>query len=230
MRKEFTDEQLDKMMQTLICDASGDENEIKDIAASPTVWWAIQREINAQKETAKSPWPPANIIRRWLLIGVPTLAAAGLIVSFVFFRSNPAVQEAQVPAAAPAATAPSTSDTNAASISVQEKPESAPLKAVADHNPVERNIRPTRAVGREQKRAASPLVASTEKKPEIKTEFISLTYARNADSGQIVRLKVPSSMMVSLGLVASVEKPADLVDAEVVVGDDGLTRAIRFIR
>jgi hypothetical protein len=37
-------------------------------------------------------------------------------------------------------------------------------------------------------------------------------------------------MMVSLGLVESVKKPNDLVDAEVLVGDDGLTRAIRFIR
>jgi hypothetical protein len=36
--------------------------------------------------------------------------------------------------------------------------------------------------------------------------------------------------MVTLGLVATVEKPSALIDAEVVVGDDGLTRAIRFIR
>ena len=36
--------------------------------------------------------------------------------------------------------------------------------------------------------------------------------------------------MVSLGLVANVKQPSDLVDAEVLVGDDGLTRAIRFIR
>jgi len=28
-------------------------------------------------------------------------------------------------------------------------------------------------------------------------------------------------MMVTLGLVASVEKPSNLVDAEILVGDDG---------
>ena len=65
---------------------------------------------------------------------------------------------------------------------------------------------------------------------EIKSDFIALSYARNPESGQIVRVKVPSSMMVTLGLVSSVEKPANLVDAEVVVGDDGMTHAIRFIR
>src|SRR5258706_16009175 len=67
------------------------------------------------------------------------------------------------------------------------------------------------------------------KAAEIKTDFIALSYARGAESGQIVRVKVPSSMMVTLGLVATVEKPTSLVDAEVVIGDDGLTRAIRFI-
>jgi hypothetical protein len=67
------------------------------------------------------------------------------------------------------------------------------------------------------------------KKTEIKSDFIALSYARDAESGQIVRVKVPSSMMVTLGLVATVEKPSALVDAEVIVGDDGLTRAIRFI-
>ena len=69
-----------------------------------------------------------------------------------------------------------------------------------------------------------------QKSTEIKTDFIALSYARNPDSGQIVRVRVPSSMLVTLGLVASVAKPSNLVDAEVLVGDDGLTRAIRFIR
>jgi hypothetical protein len=71
--------------------------------------------------------------------------------------------------------------------------------------------------------------AVAKKSAEIKTDFIALSYARNPDSGQIVRVRVPSSMMVTLGLVATVEKPSNLVDAEVLVGDDGLTRAIRFI-
>ena len=79
-----------------------------------------------------------------------------------------------------------------------------------------------------QLKAKPQLTAS--KRTEIKTDFIALTYARDPDSGQIVRVRVPSSMMVTLGVVATVKKPTDMVDAEVLVGDDGLTRAIRFIR
>ncbi len=74
------------------------------------------------------------------------------------------------------------------------------------------------------------IVAKIVKAPVVKSEFIALSYAGSAESGQVVRVKVPSSMMVSLGLVSSVNKTTDLVDAEVIVGDDGLTRAIRFIR
>jgi hypothetical protein len=65
---------------------------------------------------------------------------------------------------------------------------------------------------------------------EVKTDFIALAYAREPESGQLVRVKVPSSMMVTLGVVPTVTNPSALVDAEVVVGDDGLTRSIRFIR
>ena len=53
-------------------------------------------------------------------------------------------------------------------------------------------------------------------KADIKSEFIALTYARNPESGQLVRVRVPSEMMVTLGLVNSVEKPTSMVDAEVV--------------
>ena len=65
---------------------------------------------------------------------------------------------------------------------------------------------------------------------ETKTDFIALSYAADTESGQIVRVKVPSSMMVSLGVATNVEKESKMVNAEVVIGDDGLARAIRFIR
>ena len=105
-----------------------------------------------------------------------------------------------------------------------------PVKLASERNTSPSRTKPSPAVVRDRKRPASLLTASSEKKTEVKTDFIALTYARDPESGQIVRVKVPSSMMVSLGVVSSVNKPGDMVDAEVVVGDDGLTRAIRFIR
>jgi len=230
MKKEFTDEQLDKMMRALVCDASADSEEIKDIASSPTVWWAIQREINAQKESSRSPWPPANVIRRWLMIVVPA-AAAALVLSFVYFTSTPTVEQAVQPTTSSVAAV----NTPAARAEETSQPSSnesndLPVKLASERTTSPSRQKMSSAVVRDRKRPTSPLTASTLKKTEVKTDFIALTYARDPESGQIVRVKVPSSMMVSLGVVSSVNKPGDMVDAEVVVGDDGLTRAIRFIR
>jgi len=74
------------------------------------------------------------------------------------------------------------------------------------------------------------VAAKIKTREEVKTDFISLTYAQQPSSGQVLRVKVPSAMMVELGVVPTVEKPTSLVDAEVLVGDDGMTHAIRFIR
>jgi hypothetical protein len=232
MKSEFTDEQLDKMMRTLVCDASADGEEIKDIASSPSVWWAIQREINARQETSRSPWPPANVIRRWLLIAFPAAAAAGLVLSFVYLRSIQTVEQAVEPAASsmtafntPAVTENAPAPLSAANI------RDIPAKAASGDKTLSLDLKPSPAVARRPKhQPAIRLTASNVKKNEVKTDFIALTYARNPESGQVVRVKVPSSMMVSLGVVSSVNKPGEMVDAEVVVGDDGLTRAIRFIR
>src|SRR5204863_5629257 len=103
-----------------------------------------------------------------------------------------------------------------------------PLQAAAKPSP---HLLATNAVDtRNRSHLKAENTAVAVKKSEIKTDFIALTYARDSDSRQIVRVRVPSSMMVTLGIVATVKNSRDMVDAEVLVGDDGLTRAIRFIR
>jgi len=227
MNKQFSDEQLDQMMRTIIADASLDDATVNEIADSPTMWWAVQRQIAEQKATAVSPWPPVNIIRRLLMIGVPATVAAAVLISLFVFRSG------DLPKASDVALVPSNVETPAPQTSVQndDVPQTIDAK-LKESSPKRSETIPAnfRTTPKASKKQIVSSQAVAKEKTEIKTEFIALSYARNADSGQIVRVKVPSSMMVTLGLVASVEKPSNLVDAEVVVGDDGLTRAIRFIR
>lgn len=67
---------------------------------------------------------------------------------------------------------------------------------------------------------------------ESATEFIPLMYWPDAsalESARVVRIKVPRSTLVSFGLPMNAERAGELVKAEVVLGDDGLARAIRFI-
>ena len=230
MKKQLSDEQLDQMMRQLVSDAALDDNSVNEVADSPTLWWAVQRQINREKEVSVEPWPPIAKFWRWLILGVPAATAA--VVLAVLFAFQPSrvdtddlaltvgnVSDEAVnvqPNANPAVNRPV--DILPAKID-SRSPKSVSQLPAAKH--IENKLTPVNRGSR---------VAVARKTAEIKTDFIALSYARNPDSGQIVRVRVPSSMMVTLGLVDSVEKPSNLVDAEVLVGDDGLTRAIRFIR
>lgn len=226
MKKQLSDEQFEKLMQTLIKDASPDDAAIDEIADSPTLWWSVQREIVRQKAT-RSPWPPA--LRRWMIAGVPVLAALALVSFFVFRQSIGNTEQAG-------------SQRNVTTTMAESPRAIVAEPAVPADDDKEAVVKAVRAVpGKYKPSAVKGTIAIARYKPatndrevaaknEIRSDFIALSYARNPESGQIVRVKVPSSMMVTLGLVSSVEKPANLVDAEVVVGDDGLTHAIRFIR
>jgi hypothetical protein len=67
---------------------------------------------------------------------------------------------------------------------------------------------------------------------EVVTDYIPLTYMNDStafDSGSVVRVQVPRSTLISMGLPMNVENSSALVKADVVVGDDGVARAIRFV-
>ncbi len=231
MKKQFTDEQLDQMMRTLISDAALDERTVDRVADSPTLWWAVQRQINRKKEVAVSPWPPVGKWWRWAIFAVPVGVAAIVLVALfavqpsdgdqnVAIHVDPVVEKVSPQPRVTAGPNPSV---------VLPKAETYKSSAVRPL-PSSKFLAVKHAANRLAMRVQTASATVAKKSTEIKTDFIALSYAGNPDSGQIVRVKVPSSMMVTLGLVASVERPSNLVDAEVLVGDDGLTRAIRFIR
>jgi len=68
---------------------------------------------------------------------------------------------------------------------------------------------------------------------ELATDFIPLIAARGlppSDSGQVIRVSMPRSAMAYFGLPVPPEAPGQQVSADVLVADDGLARAIRFVR
>ncbi|MFN0279656.1 MAG: hypothetical protein ACKVRN_13825 [Pyrinomonadaceae bacterium] len=231
MKRQLSEEQIDQLMRTLANVAAADEETINEIADSPATWWGVQRQINEQKATTLSAWPPIAKVLRWLMIGAPAVAAV-LILSFFVFRpagTGNSITKSVIPPVTPIAEITPSTEQITMSQSTNAEIDQPPTK-IEKPRPVVAKF------SHEIKRAiVKPVTTTTSKtrsakSAEIKTEFIALSYARDPESGQIVRVKVPSSMLVSLGVVANVKQPSDLVDAEVLVGDDGLTRAIRFIR
>ena len=225
---KLTDEKLDKVMAMLAAESGLDDATANDIASSPQLWWSVQRNMAAASGTEVAPWPPPrNWWRILTFVGVPSLAGFLVVIGFFLIvrraeQHTMVMQTIERPATLSPVMAIPNSDVEPMAT---EMP-------IGDVQLIQRNVAPRPLLAkspfgsRNVVRPKKSVVASE----EIKTEFIALTYTGNPESGQLVRVKVPSSMMVSLGLVVSVERPTRLVDAEVVVGDDGQTHAIRFIR
>lgn len=68
---------------------------------------------------------------------------------------------------------------------------------------------------------------------EDATEFIPLRYGDDhppMESGEVVRVQMPRSALVALGLPMDVERADKPVKADLLIGEDGQARAIRFVR
>jgi hypothetical protein len=79
-------------------------------------------------------------------------------------------------------------------------------------------------------RAAPRKVVHHQQPKEVMTEFYSLMEdAPPFERGELLHVTVTASAMRSVGLPVSEEHLDDLVQADVLVGEEGLARAIRFV-
>jgi hypothetical protein len=84
-------------------------------------------------------------------------------------------------------------------------------------------------------RMPTPVIAQThpakETQPrEIATEFYPLVDDMPFDRGEIFRVELPAIAMRRVGLPVSEDHLGDRVQADVLVGEEGLARAVRFVR
>lgn len=237
MNRKLSDEQLDRIAKNLLQNFSPDDEMLDDIADSPKLWWNVRNNIEQEKARREKNW---FFGLRWQLAAFGALGIilfAGIGGVFLNFNANETVaevKEIEVPKI----------EKNA-SIVVEETGFSGTIK---DESPLKSVVKPEKAKSISKKELPKNMIqikssateakikqpkaeiSKDEAKTETKTDFIALSYSSATDSGQIVRVKVPSSMMVSLGVTTESEQQSNLVNAEVVIGDDGMARAIRFIK
>lgn len=80
---------------------------------------------------------------------------------------------------------------------------------------------------------AAPRPAPAANTQEVATEFIPLMQAgpyTQPEEGHLVRVELPRSALASFGLPVNAEAPGGRVKADVLMGQDGIARAIRFVR
>jgi hypothetical protein len=96
-----------------------------------------------------------------------------------------------------------------------------------------RQQKPSRdATAKRTKEPAINAASNTEAK-EVTTDFVALGYGSALDlqdGGQLVRVELPRSALARFGLPMNMNRADERVKADVLVGADGLARAIRFVK
>jgi hypothetical protein len=112
-----------------------------------------------------------------------------------------------------------------------DKPSATPqVTVVQAENPRPRSISMPRPSKRNK--SVKSVVAPPLSETEVATDFMPIRYANPAslqDGGSIVRVELSRSTVVSMGFAVNMDRYGERVKADVLMGADGLARAIRFI-
>jgi len=188
----------------------------KDETASPVVWDRLSVAFDSRRVTQ----PKSN--RRRAIYAAGAIAAM-LILTFAIVQLLQIARHRQSTnvEAAVAATFPPTLPAQIIDerkgkdviIAVKQKP------AVVRHR-----LTPLSSTSR-------GLTVPVNQTKEIATDFILLTYDGDVGSeAQLVRVELPRSSMASFGLPVNMDRADQRVKADVLLGADGLARAIRFVQ
>ena len=167
--------------------------------------------------------------RRW---NYQTIAAAAvLLVAFGIGVAawnlrrppKPVVENVVASAGRVEATVPLVNGGKEAVLSPSGKPE-----AVAIPHKRRRAVKP-RATNAQPTTASAATLSET----EVATDFMPIGYVNSAslqDGGSVVRVELPRSTIVSMGFAVNMDRYGERVKADVLMGADGLARAIRFVQ
>jgi hypothetical protein len=82
-------------------------------------------------------------------------------------------------------------------------------------------------------RPRTTATATSVAEQEVATDFLPIGYLNSAslqDGGSVVRVELPRSTIVSMGFAVNMDRYGERVKADVLMGADGLARAIRFVQ
>jgi hypothetical protein len=169
---------------------------------------------------------------RWAMAAA---AAILILVALVALRANQStpepVQEATLAETAPVVVQPAPPEKETAEKETADKKSSVtPISRKRNAQNYYADGRQRRAAPRTEARGDEDAAASDY---EITTDFLPLTprgSLAQLEGGHMVRVELPRSALSAFGLPVNLERAGERIKADVVVGNDGMARAIRFVR
>ncbi|HKQ07375.1 MAG TPA: hypothetical protein VJ464_19780 [Blastocatellia bacterium] len=156
---------------------------------------------------------------RWLLAAAAALLLLAMLVTLQVLHRQSLVESSASSQPLIADAVPATDVTNKTNVQVaatSDKPKTATSASRRRMRPVFHHEMANRG----------------DRSPETVTEFIPLTALDEATamgSGTIMRVEMPRASLIAMGLPLNAERAHETVKADIVVGDDGLARAIRLV-
>ncbi len=229
-KQNLQNERLDQIGLRLLDAARLRSDEIDGIASAPHLFDSVKvrikvertrREANGLSVSWESFWA-----LRWQMVGMAfgvfILLLSGAIVSAIFTKqdsSNVARENETQATAVEVSRQPETT----VAIPGIEKTQQLPIKAPAVQRAVSHNGPPTKS-------------RTSKRRPEIEElgEFYALTYAgdpeEDDDGGQIIRVELPRSSLYAMGINVPVENETRKIKTDLLIGSDGVMRAVRFVK
>ena len=230
-----SEESFDELCREIVSAAQASEDDIHAAANAPFLYQRLRAQIAAEQKPIASIVPQRSGLTtfvaafgafqnhwRWAFA-----AAAVALAVFIGWQ----VRKPAVPQIATQPATPSLSPT-ASQVAAEITP--APTNR-STHQEAERAVKPIQIASKIRATKSATIKASRRMieptTAEIATEFLPLTYTTNWDDqrGQIVRMEMPRSVLATMG-VPTTNVTGDRVKADVMLGDDGVALAIRFIQ
>lgn len=188
----------------------------KDLTASAAVWESLSAGFDARGVARVTTSRP-----RWIY-------AAGAIAAMllVMFALLPIVRRHRQPVNVEASNPTSSTTVRAIQTTKETGTEPKPDELAV-------NVKPKpQVISHRHLPVRQTLAPQVSQPKEIATDFIPLTYGdpNVGSDAQMVRVELPRSAMASFGLPVNMDRADQRVKADVLLGSDGLARAIRFVQ
>ncbi|HXQ74079.1 MAG TPA: hypothetical protein VN844_26485, partial [Pyrinomonadaceae bacterium] len=212
--------------ETLTCGLQMLAGDMESLEAPPAIELKLREAFREQRVVA--PVAVGSSRSRYWLVAVAAVLLLAMSVAAMWWRSDTPQQ--QIAEKTP---------TKAPEIVGSSEPAPAPAPKEVEYQagnrePVENPKRQLpKPVRRNVNRRAPETPVAHHTTNEIATDFVPLGDMNQAmlqDGGQIIRVKLRRSALVKFGFPVNMERYNENVNADVLIGVDGLARAIRFVQ
>jgi hypothetical protein len=206
MKKESEEKTIKELFQQL------KQEDERDVPSFVDTWAAAQSSKETRDQASK--W----IRPRWLLAAAAVIIIAVAFIGYRTIQNKSHIDNREMTEKAPA---------SQPSVNLEEQV----TRVSAGLEPGGRARSPKSRRGK-RPRTSTQFIADA-KDREYTTDFFLLRYGNDhesMESGELIRVQMPRSALITFGLPVNVERAGEMIKADLLIGEDGLARAIRFVR